>query len=277
MLRQPEFRPYALVRIGDMQLKMGMQGQAESTLFEALRLDPTADTGTLFKLAEDYDKAGRTSEALRLHDQIRQIKGASYEASYLNRLGNFYYSKAEYAVLIGEQAPDLLEAILKNPGGVSALTRVLRALLAEQVPVTAFRKIVEHYLELSQAGTGPLDIVESIRGLAGIVELLPGNQPAARRLSTASTFTGNGGARGECLRVAGVYLRRIQLQGWNAEDLLVRQRRRKVLDPHARIKSRIVGCHRCSDTQRGLHCPEAPAPAPPAPLVVPPAPGAPAP
>jgi flagellar biosynthesis protein FlhA len=95
----------------------------------------------------------------------------------------------EVHVLIGEQCPDLLEAILKNQGGVSALTRVLRALLAEQVPVTEFRKIVEHYLKLSQAGTRPLDIVESIRGLAGIVELLPGNEPAARRSSIASKFS----------------------------------------------------------------------------------------
>ncbi len=98
--RQPEFRPHALAKIGDMQLNLGKRDLAETTLFEALRLDATSDAGTLSKLAEEYDKAGQTSEALRVHRQVREIKGPSYEATYRNRLGNFFYAKQEYALAI---------------------------------------------------------------------------------------------------------------------------------------------------------------------------------
>ena len=93
---QPEFRQYALAKVGRMQCKMGDLQSAEASMFEALQLDPTIDLGTLLDLTRDYEKAGNTAEALRVFRQIRKVKGDSDEASHHNRLGNFYYTKKEY-------------------------------------------------------------------------------------------------------------------------------------------------------------------------------------
>jgi len=93
---QPEFRPYTLAKAGRMQWQMGDLQNAEASIFEALRLDPTIDVGTLVEMTKDYDSAGKPDEALRIFAEIRKIKGDSDEASHQNRLGNFYYAKKEY-------------------------------------------------------------------------------------------------------------------------------------------------------------------------------------
>ena len=67
-------------------------------LFEALRADPENQTllSALTPLADIYAKSGRTADAINLYARIREVKGADYEASYRNIVGNIKYGADDY-------------------------------------------------------------------------------------------------------------------------------------------------------------------------------------
>lgn len=94
--RQPEFLSSMKARIGEILWKLKKYQEAEAKLFEALELEHTNDSD-LMNLADDYyQNLGKTEEALRLYQRIREIKGPDFEASYQNRIGNVYYYNGDY-------------------------------------------------------------------------------------------------------------------------------------------------------------------------------------
>ena len=122
--RQTEFRSNFLSRIGNIQLKMEQYEQAEVNLFEAFRLEPAND-GILIDLAVDYYKnQGKYSEAVRIFEHIRKIKGESYEASYQNRLGNVYFHEGKYEVA----AQHYLKAISEDDKAAVYYSNLVKAL-----------------------------------------------------------------------------------------------------------------------------------------------------
>jgi len=95
--RQPELKSGMLARIGDMHLQMAEYDHAEQAFMEAFKLDGSTEDA-LLNLADDYyRKHNRAEDARRLYKQIRELKGESFEAAYLCRLGNVYYFEANYA------------------------------------------------------------------------------------------------------------------------------------------------------------------------------------
>jgi flagellar biosynthesis component FlhA len=61
---------------------------------------------------------------------------------------------------------------------IGPLTKVLRALVAERVPLVDFRTIYMHYTERRAAGAPNADIVEDVRQMDGIRDALWGNDSA---------------------------------------------------------------------------------------------------
>jgi type III secretion protein V len=63
----------------------------------------------------------------------------------------------------------------ENPGALTTLTSVLRALLKEAVPIVAFKAIVKEFSHLWESGVDQVTAVEILRSLREIRPDLPGN------------------------------------------------------------------------------------------------------
>ena len=94
--RQPEMQAGMGMRIGEMQRQLGKFSEAEHTLLEALKLDPSADAVVLGIVEDYFQKLRRPDDALRLLEAIREIKGESFAANYQNGLGNIRYFQGDY-------------------------------------------------------------------------------------------------------------------------------------------------------------------------------------
>jgi tetratricopeptide (TPR) repeat protein len=80
----------------------------------------------------------------------------------------------EVSELVQQHCADRKDEIAKAEGGLPAFTRVVRALIAENVPIVAFKAICEFYLKNCD-GTSVVQIVEGLRSLPEIRASLPGN------------------------------------------------------------------------------------------------------
>ena len=70
----------------------------------------------------------------------------------------------------------LLGAMPERPGALAGFAQVLRALLAEQVPITALHALWAAFAPLWQRGDATLAMVEQLRGLPEIALSLPANR-----------------------------------------------------------------------------------------------------
>lgn len=77
--------------------------------------------------------------------------------------------------LVEAHCPEKLDEVEHLPNGWVSLTCVLRALLAEQVPIVPFALLVEQFMARCEKGASLAEIVEAIRGLPEICARLPGN------------------------------------------------------------------------------------------------------
>ena len=79
-------------------------------------------------------------------------------------------------------------APLLHSNQLTALTGVIRGLLAEQVPVTEMKLIYDAFLAQSATGRSAVQIVEDIRSLPEIREQLPGNNEHYRFFSLSAAL-----------------------------------------------------------------------------------------
>jgi hypothetical protein len=89
---------------------------------------------------------------------------------------------------LGRRVPVLLAKFRSAPGGLTRFCDVLRALLAEMVPVRDLKAIAERYLELA-GWDSIMDIVEEMRLLDSIRPHLPGNRPGTSIFRFGKKFT----------------------------------------------------------------------------------------
>ncbi len=96
--RRPQWEGTIRGKIGSMELALERYEEAQTELIEALRVEPENGEvlSSLLNLADDYAQAKKPTTAQDIYEAIRQIKGQSYEADYLNRLGNMNYYLGEY-------------------------------------------------------------------------------------------------------------------------------------------------------------------------------------
>jgi hypothetical protein len=81
----------------------------------------------------------------------------------------------EMASLLTALDPDVLDAVLAEPGALSDLVHVCRALLAEYVSIGPLATIVAGYRRLRPMGTPLVEIVEELRRTPELRAELPGN------------------------------------------------------------------------------------------------------
>jgi tetratricopeptide (TPR) repeat protein len=82
--------------------------------------------------------------------------------------------------LLEQHGEELTRRITALPGGLSSFTWVLRALVQEQVPITALEPIASRFAELFASGVSRTAIVEQLRSLAEVRPVLPGNRMGTR-------------------------------------------------------------------------------------------------
>jgi type III secretory pathway component EscV len=86
-----------------------------------------------------------------------------------------------------ESCFDLLPQIEQVEGGVPRLTGILRALVAERVPIGELRDICKRYLEV-RGGLSQTDMVEQLRSLPQIAPRLPGSAAGTQLISMGADF-----------------------------------------------------------------------------------------
>jgi len=94
LLYRPEWEGMIRAKIAEMKLRLEKYSEAEEELIEALKkdIDNEIALSILLELADDYfmifDDA---ASAIRIYNEVREIKGESYEAESQNLIGNVYY------------------------------------------------------------------------------------------------------------------------------------------------------------------------------------------
>jgi tetratricopeptide (TPR) repeat protein len=112
LARRPEWRSSILGRTGPILSSLERYDEAESELLEALRLDPENDstTSSLERLvATCYSVPERTETSLRILAEMLEIKGADYEPTYWNLVGNvkYFFGGFEEAIAAYSRAIEL--------------------------------------------------------------------------------------------------------------------------------------------------------------------------
>lgn len=87
-----------------------------------------------------------------------------------------------------ERAEDLSTQVDTASGGLSAFTTVVRALLAEHVPVKPLYPLLQRFLDLTAKKTSLEDIVEQCRRIPEIRSQLPGNESARKLFKLDDKF-----------------------------------------------------------------------------------------
>jgi superkiller protein 3 len=99
LLRRPEWEAMIRAKMGEMHWRLQMYSEAEEQLVKSLRIEPDNEMAsrTLDNLADDYYmKHEDSTSALRVYNEIRKIKGRSYEGEFQNHTGNVYYYFGKY-------------------------------------------------------------------------------------------------------------------------------------------------------------------------------------
>jgi tetratricopeptide (TPR) repeat protein len=108
--------------------------------------------------------------------------------SYLSRNLKYLLGHQETAHLLTRRNVPSRDRILASPANLSALVRVLRGLVGEQVSIAALGEICEAFLDLHAAGVNHLTMVERLRALPAVRPSLPGNKPDHRFLELGKGF-----------------------------------------------------------------------------------------
>ncbi len=111
---QPHWKGLIECKLGEVHLRAGHPDKAEEILLPMLSGDPDNEmaTNVLEQIVISYcTNADSVEPALRILQQIRDIKGEAYEASYQNLLGYADYSRAEYQAALEH----FLNAVELNP------------------------------------------------------------------------------------------------------------------------------------------------------------------
>ena len=89
--KRPSWEGLIRGKIGEMELRQGKYEEAKNELFKALRFDPDnqAVLHSIYNLASELI-IDNVKAAFRVHDEIRQIVGESYEAEYHSKLATVY-------------------------------------------------------------------------------------------------------------------------------------------------------------------------------------------
>lgn len=91
--------PY-VIQVGKMLRALGRTAEAREALFHALQLDSRGDREIL-DLADDLSLEEQSiDEAFSIYNEVRRIKGESFEASYQNRVGNLRYAHGDYEAAV---------------------------------------------------------------------------------------------------------------------------------------------------------------------------------
>lgn len=91
--------------------------------------------------------------------------------------------------LLQTKAPEELARVREVADGLSDLTSVFRALVAERVPINDVAGIAQKYLELCRKGTNLVDIVEQVRALPEVRLRLFGNRDGVRQFKLDKDFS----------------------------------------------------------------------------------------
>jgi len=81
----------------------------------------------------------------------------------------------EVANLLEAMPSEALSKMQDRPDDLSALTKVLKGLLDEKVPIVKLEEIVKRFCQLRETGTPLWAIGEEIRSIPGVRPVLPGN------------------------------------------------------------------------------------------------------
>ena len=133
--------------------------------------------------AADWDAASAAGLPLWAVEEypVRHI-GAIVERNLADFIGvNETYER------LTEVCFDLLPQIEQSDGGVPRFAGVLRALVAERVPIGELREICKRYLEV-RGGLSQADMVEQLRSLPQIAPRLPGNAAGTQLISMGADF-----------------------------------------------------------------------------------------
>jgi tetratricopeptide (TPR) repeat protein len=112
LARRADWRSSILARTGSILVTLERYEEAEAELLEALRLDPQGDapTSSLERLvAACYEDPGRTDASLRILNAMLDVKGAEYEHTYRNLVGNikYFFERYDEAIPEYERASEL--------------------------------------------------------------------------------------------------------------------------------------------------------------------------
>lgn len=155
-------------KISEMRLKLGQYDVAEKELVEMLEHDPGNQTviNTLESLATEYcEKNKDLSATLRVYNATWRIKeqarGRSYEATYLNLVGNAYYYFGNYQTAIDEYTL----AIKANPEDAVLYSNIAGA-----------------WENRKQPGSRLVELDNAVQALRKALELSPANSEYTGRL-----------------------------------------------------------------------------------------------
>lgn len=111
---RPSLRRLALPVLGEARMHLGDFDGAERTLLDALRLDAKGfgALGSLEQLSYKYARERNDlAAAIHILDEINKIRGASYEATYHNRVGVLQFEEQRYE----DAAESFRQAVAKEP------------------------------------------------------------------------------------------------------------------------------------------------------------------
>jgi tetratricopeptide (TPR) repeat protein len=148
--RRPEWAGVIRSRICEVKRKLGRYQEAQAELLEALRQEPADERllQALHDLADDYYKNRKNAAAaLQVYDEIRRIKGPSYDGDYQNRIGNLKYYTGDYQAA----AEAYRKAIAADPGNAVYCSNLALACVNLKVPDKRQEELDEAISALNQA------------------------------------------------------------------------------------------------------------------------------
>lgn len=108
-------------------------------------------------------------------------------SSVLRRNASSFLTLEAVSTLVRQKAPETLDAIRSQPGGLPRFASVLRALVAEEVPIHEIKLFGEHYLDVIDRPTH--EIPEELRTLEPVRTELRWNTPRTPIFKLGENFT----------------------------------------------------------------------------------------
>jgi tetratricopeptide (TPR) repeat protein len=147
---RPEWASIIRSRAGVARQRLGQLREAEAELMQALEADPENAQAleTLVTVADDYYRQqDDVAAARRLYGEVRRRRGASWEATYQNRLGNIEYYRENYVAA----AAAYRSAIAASPDNPVLHSNLALALEHPETSGTRLADLDEAIAELGRA------------------------------------------------------------------------------------------------------------------------------